>query len=120
MRRVLPLVLAACILGLGSGVLRFAHEADHAHADACAEEAAGITGAHHGTHDHPLPGHHHHDESNCDLHALLNLPLAVTPAVVLLLQFGLFVAFLTLFATPLEQLRLPTRIDCRGPPPCWS
>jgi len=41
----------------------------------------------------------------------------VTP---LLVQLGLFVAFLTLLATPVTRLRLPARIDCRGSPSCHA
>ena len=105
------LLASLCFLGLGSGVLRFAHDAEHARADARVAAAARAAG---------LPvdpaGRHTHDESNCDVHALLNAPLVAPQAVPLLVQFGLFVAFLTLLSTPVERLRLPARIHCRGPP----
>jgi hypothetical protein len=116
-RRVFPLLLVACFLGLGSGLLRFAHENHHAHEDALADAAAQCVPADHGGDDHQHP--RRHDESTCDLHALLNAPLTVAPVVTLLVHLGLFVAFLTLLTTPLARLRLPARIDCRGPPPCW-
>jgi hypothetical protein len=100
MHHVAAIVLAMCFLGLGSGLLRFTHELEHAH-------------DHDRDHDH-----HPHDASNCEVHALLNAPLAVTPVVTLLVHLGVFVAFLTLLATPVARLRLPGRIDCRGPPSC--
>jgi hypothetical protein len=113
MRRVSTALLLLCFLGLGSGALRFAHDAAHARDDARLESAARSAGL-------PVPTHdrHPHDESNCDLHALLNAPLALTHVTPLLVQLGLFVAFLTLLTTPVTHLRLPARIDCRGPPSC--
>ena len=109
--RVAALLLSLCFVGLGSGVLRFAHDAAHAHDDARVDAAARAAG---------LPvdpaGRHAHDESNCDLHALLNAPLLAAQTVPLLVQLGLFVAFLTLLSNPVTRLRLPARIDCRGPP----
>jgi hypothetical protein len=116
MQRVAAVLLAVCFLGLGSGVLRFAHEAEHARQDATADAtlAAGLPGMPAG-HNHD--GRHHHNESTCELHALLNAPLALTPVVTVLVHLGLFVAFLTLLSTPVARLRLPARINCRGPPP---
>jgi hypothetical protein len=115
MHRVGAAILLLCFLGLGSGALRFAHDAAHRQHDARLEHAARAAGI-------PIEpkDHHPHDESNCDLHALLNAPLALTNETPLLVQLGLFVAFLTLLSTPVARLRLPARIDCRGPPPCHA
>ena len=108
MRRVTAVVLAVSFLCLGAGLLRFAHDAAHAHQDAHAVE---------GDDNHQGEDRHHHDESNCEIHAGLSAPLAAGTIVPLLVQLGVFVAFLTLLFTPLCHLRLPARIDCRGPPP---
>ena len=121
MRRFAALVLAVCFLGLGSGGLRFAHEFEHelahelthAQADA-ASQAAGTSPADPPTHPHDH--RHPHDESTCELHALLNAPLVLTQAQPLIAKSGLLVTFVRLLATPVERLRLPARIDCRGPP----
>jgi hypothetical protein len=115
MRRLSTALLLLCFLGLGSGALRFAHDAAHAWDDARRESAARLAGVPVSPHDH-----HPHDETNCDLHALLNAPLALAHVTPLLVQLGLFVAFLTLLTTPVARLRLPSRIDCRGPPPCLA
>jgi hypothetical protein len=114
-RRVSITLLLLCFLGLGSGALRFAHDAAHARDDARIETAARAAGV-------PVDpkDRHPHDESNCDLHALLKAPLAVAPVIPLLVQLGLFVAFLTLLVSPVTRLRLPARIDCRGPPSCHA
>lgn len=113
MRGAAALVLALCFLGLGSGVLRFAHDRAHASEDARLDAAARAQGLP----VDPASGRQH-DESNCDLHALLGAPLAVTSAVPVLVQLGLFLAFLTMLSAPVARLRLPGRIDCRGPPSC--
>lgn len=109
MCRVAAVVLAVSFLCLGAGLLRFAHDAAHAHEDAM-ERGAGEQGN----------DRHRHDESNCEIHARLSAPLAFGPILPLLIELGLFVAFLTLLSTPLCHLRLPARIDCRGPPACQS
>ena len=66
----------------------------------------------------PDKQHAPHDESNCEFHAQLHLPLLVTAWVPLLVLAGLFVAFLTLLAASPVSHRFPIRIDCRGPPVC--
>ena len=113
------ILLILCYVALGSGALRFAHDAQHAREDAaaaaaCSEPAAG--GEHHSRDPHRH--HPHHDESNCGTHALLGAPLLAATAVPVLVSLGLLVAFLTLLSPPVARLRLPARIDCRGPPLC--
>ena len=44
MRRISTALLLLCFLGLGSGALRFAHDAAHAQADARLESAARSAG----------------------------------------------------------------------------
>jgi hypothetical protein len=120
LRGAAPILLIACFLALGSGALRFAHDAQHAREDAAAAAACehSTAGGHgHGPDRH---AHHHHDESNCALHALLGAPLVAATAVPVLVQLGLLVAFLTLLSPPVARLRLPARIDCRGPPFCLA
>ena len=118
MRRLAALALSVCFLGLGSGLLRFAHELSHelAHADAGSQPAASSAApgeTSHGHHPHPP---HHHDESSCELHAMLNAPLVLTRAPHTVNQPILLVTFLRFLPAPVERLRLPARIDCRGPP----
>jgi hypothetical protein len=119
LRHAAPILLITCFLALGSGTLRFAHDAQHAREDAaaapCSDTAAGGGHHSHGPHRHD---HHPHNESNCATHALLSAPLLAATAVPVLVERGLFVAFLTLLSPPVAQIRLPARIDCRGPPLC--
>jgi heme A synthase len=103
-QRLAAIVLATCFAALGTGALRFAHDASHAYADARHPEGSGS-----------VP---QHDETNCDLHALLNAPLMHAGAVPLLVLLGLFVAFLTVLAPQPVSVRVLSRIDCRGPPSC--
>jgi len=114
MRRLGAIVLAACFAALGTGVLRYAHDAAHAYADARGADARGAD-ARGADESAPAP---QHDETNCDLHALLKAPLVHAGAVPLLVLLGLFVAFLTLLAPQPVTVRLIRRIDCRGPPAC--
>jgi hypothetical protein len=104
-RRATALLVSICLLGIGSGWLRYVHERAHALQDAAPVEAR---------HDPPVD--RHHDATNCLLHAHLNLPLAPPAIVPLLVALGLLVAFLA----QLEPLRLPVtvhvRFDARGPP----
>jgi hypothetical protein len=59
---------------------------------------------------------HHHDESNCHVHAQLHLQCVPGGWVPVLVVLGLWVAFLTLLDQPLIPRAMPVRIDCRGPP----
>jgi hypothetical protein len=120
MHRVAAILLAVCVLGLGSGLLRFAHEAEHAHDDAHAGGHGECLGFPARQGERPGGNHDRHDERTCEVHALLNAPLALTPVVTVLVHLGLFVEFLTPVSTLLARLRLPGRIDCRGPPFCIS
>ena len=117
-RRAAPFLLIACYLALGSGALRFAHDAQHSREEAAAATACSEPAGRGGHHSHGPDGHHrpHHDESNCATHALLGAPLLAATTVPVLIQIGLLVAFLTLISPPVAQMRLPARIDCRGPP----
>jgi hypothetical protein len=100
MARVAAMVLAVSFLCLGTGLLRYAHDAAHAREDA----------------NKTVPDPRPHDETNCDLHARLSAPMTAAPVLPALVLLGVFVAFLTLLPTPVAHLRLPGRIDCRGPP----
>lgn len=120
MSRGIPILLFACFAALGSGLLRYAHDAVHARQDAREEARLVATRGDAPSTPAPVPAPapRHHDETNCDLHAQLNAPLMHATAVPLLVFLGLFVAFLTLLAPPLVTQRVITRLDCRGPPAC--
>ncbi len=102
MRRLPQVVLTIVFLALGSGALGHIHNLDHQNEH---EHAAGEP--------HPVP-----DESNCDLHAQLHLPLLTGGWVPLLVCLGLLVAFLSLLNSPLTSRQLLLQLDCRGPPAC--
>lgn len=115
-RRVAPILMIVVLAALGTGMLQALHEHAHALAD-------GAAGHHHhddhdhdhgGRHDHPAPPHH--DNTNCELHALLRAPIVSAGPVAVLICLGLFVAFLTTVEPPLASRRVPLRCDCRGPP----
>ena len=113
-RRVAPILMIVVLAALGSGALQALHEHAHQLADAGAhDECHGHEGA--TPHDHPTPPHHH-DETNCELHALLRAPIVSAGPVAVLICLGLFVAFLTMVEPPLASRRVPLRCDCRGPP----
>ena len=111
-RIVLAILTAAWFLALGAGAVKYAHNAQHA-----SEDAHHAHHADHAHHDHdgaPLPPVH--DETNCQFHAQLNSPIIAMPVLVLLVGAGLLVAFLTELPRSFVTLRIPSRIDCRGPP----
>jgi hypothetical protein len=109
-RRYASILLLLCFVGLGTGALEWMHNLEHRLEDAREDRVAQSTGR-------PISSHHH-DESNCDVHAQLHMPILNVGWVPLLVFLGLFVAFLSLLATPLIPRPLPARIDCRGPPIC--
>ena len=92
-------------------MLAHLHELQHEWEDAAhaAEaEAAGL----------PPSPEEHHDESNCQVHAQLQLPFTASGWVQLLVLLGLFVAFLTCLPAQVAEHHPLARIDCRGPPAC--
>ena len=89
---------------MGSGALARLHDMAHAASD-CHHDAS------HGEQTPPT-----HDETNCELHAMLRAPLTAATPLVAVILIGLFAAFLTLLAPELHGQRVPVRIDCRGPP----
>lgn len=108
--RLLVIFAIAWFLALGSGLVEFIHSAQHAAEDAQLAALCG-PGALHSDRHAPV-----HDDSNCAFHAQLHVPLAATPIIVLLICAGLLVAFVTQLAPVPACTRLPSRIDCRGPP----
>jgi hypothetical protein len=108
MYRFAAILLAMCFLAHGTGMLEYLHNLEHAREDA--EEDAKILAA-----GQPVE-HHHHDETNCEVHAQLHMALFFTSWTPVLVFLGLFVAFLTLLAVPVVSHRSPRRIHCRGPP----
>jgi hypothetical protein len=101
-------LLVTCYLALGTGALERLHDLEHDVQDARIDAWAKAA------HLPVLP--HHHDESNCEIHAQLHMAIIFAGWVPLLVLLGLFIAFLTLLDTPLIPRLLPVRIDCRGPP----
>ena len=108
LRRIAPILLLLCFASIGTGTLEYLHNLEHAAEDAREDALAQSSGA-------PVE-QHHHDESNCQVHAQLHLPFISGGWVPLLVCLGLFVAFLTLLDTPLIPRLVLARIDCRGPP----
>jgi hypothetical protein len=101
-------LLLLVFLALGSGAAEYVHNLQHSAEDAIEDAIAAKSG-------HPTQ-QHHHDESNCAVHAQLHMPLVVMGWVPVLVSLGLFVAFLSLLTRPLIHRAMPVRIDCRGPP----
>jgi hypothetical protein len=108
--RGIIIIAIGWFISLGSGLVEYAHNAEHAREDAAIAAARG-----HSDPSTPLPIH---DDSNCPVHAQLHAPAVSQPVVTLLIFTGLLVAFITQLAPPLISLRIPARIDCRGPPSC--
>jgi hypothetical protein len=113
MRRVAPIVMVVVLVAWGSGALQALHE--HAHA---LEDRAAALQDHDRDPDHPgEPGKApFHDESNCEVHAMLRAPIVSAGPVLVIICLGLFVAFLTMIEPPIGSRRVPLRCDCRGPP----
>jgi hypothetical protein len=103
------ILLAVCFLGLGSGAVEYLHNLQHERDEAAQAAIARAAGR-------EAPSHQTHDETNCDFHAQLHVPLLAAGWVPLLVLLGAFVACLTTLATTLVGRRVPLRIDCRGPP----
>jgi hypothetical protein len=110
LRRLASILLLLCFAALGTGTLEYLHNLQHAREDAA--EAAVAKAA--GLPDTPAPAPH--NESNCDVHAQLHVPLMTAAWVPLLVLLGLFVAFLTQLAPVPPVQELPSRLACRGPP----
>ena len=104
MRRATSILVLLGLLALNSGAVEYLHNRDHDH-------AAAPAGA-------PEDDRHHHDESTCQIHAVLGSPLIASGWTPLLVCLGLFVAFLTSLPQTLAPRRHVERIDCRGPPAC--
>jgi hypothetical protein len=107
--RVLTFLSLLWLILLGSGAVEYVHNLQHAREDAEIQAAFARAGM-------PAPDLPVHDDTNCDIHAQLHFPLLPVAWVPLLIALGLLVAFLTLIALRLVSQRVPTRIDCRGPP----
>ena len=103
-------LLALLFLAIGTGALEYVHNLQHAAEDA-REDALLVASSHSmGTPEH------HHDETNCAVHAQLHMPISIVGWVPLLVSLGLFVAFLSLLTPPLVSCPVRLRIACRGPP----
>jgi hypothetical protein len=110
-RRITAILLASWFVALGSGALAALHDLQHDQEDAAiaaADRAAG----------RPQKEVPQHDESNCPVHAQLNIPFIAAGWVPLLVCLGLFLAFLSLLPASRVPCRAPARLGCRGPPSC--
>lgn len=112
-RRLASILLLLWFAALGTGVLEYVHNLQHEADDARAAAMLAPTRSPIGQHAPVAPVH---DDTNCPIHAQLHMPLLTAGWVPLLVCLGLFVAFLTVLASPLVSHRCPARIDCRGPP----
>ena len=112
LRRAAAILLLASVGALGTGLFGRLHAAVHPH------ERAGrlpSTACADGPDHHP---HDPEDDSDCRIDLLLKAPVTSFSSVPVLVLVGLFVAFLTLLSQPLVSTRVPSRLDCRGPPAC--
>jgi hypothetical protein len=107
-KRAASILLLICFLALGTGTVQYLHNLQHQAEDAREDAIARASGQ--------ATEHHHHDESNCEVHAQLVLAFFFDGWTPLLMLLGLLVGrsiVASLFRIP----RLtPIRIDCRGPP----
>jgi hypothetical protein len=111
-RRLAAIFLLVFYISLGSGLLHFLHERDHAMMDAREDAIAQAAGK-------PVTPHNHDDCDVCEEFNVLVMWFFVAwmPPLNFL---GLLIAFLTLLPISLVSRRVPARIDCRGPPPLMS
>ncbi len=108
LHRLSSILLLVTFLGLGTGGLSYLHDRQHEAEDAA--EAADRRAA-------GLPvEHHHHDESNCPVHAQLHAPLIAGGWVPPPLASARLLAVLSTLRQPLVHRRPPARADCRDPP----
>lgn len=103
-KRTFAILAVVWFLALGTGAAEYLHNAQHAREDAQRARRGD---------DRSSPVH---DDTNCPVHSQLHQPLVATPAVPLLICAGLFIAFLSQLPTSIVSIRVPARIDCRGPP----
>jgi hypothetical protein len=108
LKRVAPILLVIAFVALGSGMMAYLHNLQHAAEDAREDAVARAS-------DKPVE-QHHHDESNCEVHAQLILAFFFDGWAMLFAFLNLLVAVLVL--TQIEQIRQATllRVSCRGPP----
>ena len=108
MNRLTSILLLVTFLSLGSGGLSYLHDRQHEAEDAVedrADRAAGL----------PVE-HHHHDETNCRVHAQLHMPLVAGGWAQLLAVIGTPLTCLSRLRRPLVHRHPPARADCRDPP----
>ncbi len=106
--RLSSILLLLAFLGLGTGGLSYLHDRQHEAedaAEAAERRAAGL----------PVE-QHHHDESNCPVHAQLHLHFTAGGTPPPTITVGPLFAVLTLTSEPLIHRGPPSRADCRDPP----
>lgn len=110
LRRASAIFLLVSMAALGTGLLGRLHAAVHPgeHAGRLAATSCDDAPSH--------PGHHREDHADCRIDLLLKAPVTSVASVPTLVLVGLFVGFLTLLSQALVSARVPSRLDCRGPP----
>jgi hypothetical protein len=111
-RRIVGILVLAWFFALGSGAVESAHNAQHARDDATILPSAGARTAWPG--DHPAAPVH--DDSNCRFHATLHAPLIAAQTAVIAVSIYAAIDRVPPLAPVYVSTRIPTRIDCRGPP----
>ena len=99
---------------MGSRALEYLHNRAHELEDRMEDQAEAAVSVE----SHSVPAHqeHHHDESNCQMHAHLHMAIITFSWTPLLIWLGIWIAFLSFLAIPLIPRLVPERIHCRGPP----
>lgn len=112
LRRAAAILLLLAFTGLGTGLLERLHDVAHAH-DAAADAGPACP--------EPADPHHHHrphdaGDTDCRLYASLKAPLLSSVTVPLLVRLGPCAGMPAPPVRPLVSFRIPSRLDCRGPP----
>jgi hypothetical protein len=109
--RLAAILLVSWFALLGTGAAEFLHNLEHTGQSAYLTTASGMLANEHPSPAAPLP-----DDSNCDVHAQLHLPLMAAPWTPPLELLAASVPLVPHVVDSLIPYRAPARIDCRGPP----
>ena len=108
MRYWAAIPLICWFLIFGSGAVGYVHSLEHQREDAALAISAQI----------PPSNSPVHDDTNCQMHAQLHMPMISVGYLPLLVCLGVFVAFLSMLTPALPSQRLPLAFNSRGPPAC--
>jgi hypothetical protein len=110
LNRIASYLLLLVFLSLGTGIAGYVHELRHDAEDAQEDAAAAAAGK-------PVEPHHH-DESNCDVHAQLHMPMVSVGWMPVVVAVRRLIAFVVWTAESVSSTPSFLRVDCRGPPVC--